>query len=492
MSSIPLYYQTVAELTELLTKRHISAVELMQTFIERTQAVESKVKAFISFDPEHALLQARASDERRAQNKTLGLLDGVPIGIKDILAQKDAPLTCASRMLKDYVSPYDATVIQKLRSSGAILWGRLNMDEFAMGSSNEHSYFHKTFNPWNLLCVPGGSSGGSAAAVSAGEAPITLGTDTGGSIRQPAAFCGIAGLKPTYGRVSRYGLAAFASSLDQIGLLGRTLKDIALFLEVISGQDPLDSTSYPQAVPNFAHALEQSKAAKRLFTLGVPEAYFSKGLDPEIAEAVQKAVRFYEEQGCQIKPIELPSTELAVAVYYIISTAEASSNLARYDGIRYTHRSAEAKDIFEIYCKSRAEGFGDEVKRRILLGTYVLSSGYYDAFYIKAQKARVAIRNGFTKAFKSVDAILTPTTPTVAFKIGQRSQDPFEMYLSDAYTIAVNLAGLPALSIPCGFNSEQLPIGFQLIGKPFQEETLLAIGNLFEHNHTYHTIYPNL
>jgi aspartyl-tRNA(Asn)/glutamyl-tRNA(Gln) amidotransferase subunit A len=474
---------TMAELSRQMAAGTVSSEEVTRAFIERARAVEPKVKAFLHRDEEDALEQARAADVRRAKGYGRGPLDGVPIGIKDVLAVKDQPLTCASKMLEKFVSPYDATVIGRLREAGAVLWGRLNMDEFAMGSSTENSAYQKTANPWDLERIPGGSSGGSAACVAAGMAPAALGSDTGGSIRQPAALCGIVGLKPTYGRVSRYGLVAFASSLDQIGPMTRTVEDAALLMQSLAGHDPLDSTSLKQEVPDYAAAVA---APKRKWTVGVPREFFGEGLDPEVQTAVEAAVKYYEAQGCAVRDVSLPHTNLAVPVYYIIATAEASSNLARYDGVRYSHRSARAKDHVDMYFKSRAEGFGPEVKRRIILGTYVLSSGYYDAYYLRAQKVRTLIRGDFENAFKDVDAVLTPTTPTAAFKRGEKSDDPLAMYLSDIYTISVNLAGLPGISLPCGFTKSGLPIGMQLIGRPFAEGDLLAMARLFEAGHGFH------
>ncbi|MDQ8203677.1 Asp-tRNA(Asn)/Glu-tRNA(Gln) amidotransferase subunit GatA [Pelagicoccus sp. SDUM812003] len=486
-----LYYKTASELSELLDKKELSAVELTKTVIERTKAVEDRVAAFNSYDEADALKQAEASDLRRAGGKTLGPLDGIPVGIKDVLAVKDQPLTCSSKMLENFVSPYDATCIQKLRSNGAVLWGRLNMDEYAMGSSTENSAFKKTSNPWNLDCVPGGSSGGSAAALAAGEAPLTLGSDTGGSIRQPASYCGVVGLKPTYGRVSRFGLAAFASSLDQVGPMARSVKDAAMLLQGIAGHDERDSTSYRADVPDYLAAMESLKGKK--WTLGLPKEYFENVSDESAMKPVQDAIEFYRSLGCEIKEVSLPHTEYAVATYYIIATAEASSNLARYDGIRYTHRAEafDAKDSVDIYCQSRAEGFGEEVKRRVILGTYVLSSGYYDAYYLKAQKVRTLIRRDFENAFKEVDAILAPTSPSTAFKKGEKTADPLSMYLSDIYTISANLAGIAGLSLPCGY-SDGLPVGLQVLGKPFKEEEILAVAQAFESAHDFKNQHPNL
>jgi aspartyl-tRNA(Asn)/glutamyl-tRNA(Gln) amidotransferase subunit A len=483
-----LYYQSITELSAALQARRISAVDLMQAVIARTQAVEGRVHAFNSYDVEDALAQARASDERRARGEARGPLDGIPIGLKDVIAVNGQPLTASSRMLQNFVSPYDATVTQRLRDAGAICWGRLNMDEFAMGSSTENSAFGPTANPYALDCVPGGSSGGSAAAVAAGETIVSLGSDTGGSIRQPASFCNVVGLKPTYGLVSRYGLIAFASSLDQIGPFGRSVEDTAIVLGAIAGHDPRDSTSWRADVPDYRAALQSRQGPWRI---GIPREYFGEGLDPEVAASVQAAVRFYEAQGCTVKDVSLPHTEYGIGVYYIIATAECSSNLARFDGIRYGHRSKDAKDAVEIYSKSRAEGFGAEVKRRIILGTYVLSSGYYDAYYLRAQKVRTLIRQDFLNAYRDVDVILTPTAPTPAFRRGAKA-DPLAMYLCDIYTIGVNLAGLPAVSVPCGFSADGRPIGMQLIGQPFGEAELLAMAHTYERAHAWGQRRPTL
>jgi aspartyl-tRNA(Asn)/glutamyl-tRNA(Gln) amidotransferase subunit A len=485
-----LIFQPATELAALLEARKISSVELTQTFIDRTKAVEDRVRAFNSFDVADALTQARASDARRAAGHARGALDGIPVGLKDVIAVAGQPLTCSSKMLANFVSPYDATVATRLKNAGAVLWGRLNMDEFAMGSSTENSAFQTTSNPWDLERVPGGSSGGPAAALAAGEAPLTLGSDTGGSIRQPASLCGVVGLKPTYGLVSRYGLVAFASSLDQIGPFARTVEDAALLLGVIGGHDPRDSTSYPAAIPDYRTEIKKHQGP---WKLGVPKEYFGPGLDPEVADAVRKAIEFYRSSGCEIREVSLPvAADYAIATYYIIATAEASSNLARYDGVRYGHRSKEASNAIDIYFKSRAEGFGPEVKRRIILGTYVLSSGYYDAFYLRAQKVRTLIRQDFLNAYREVDALLAPVAPTAAFKKGEKSSDPLAMYLSDIYTISLNLAGLPGISIPCGFTQSGLPIGLQIIGQPFQESGLLAIARAYEQAHEWSQIHPKL
>lgn len=486
--SSDLFFKSAAELAALLAGKHLSSVDLMRGVIARTKAVDGRVHAFNSFDEADALAQAAASDARRAAGQTRGPLDGVPIGLKDVIAVEGQPLTASSKMLANFVSPYDATVTQKLKNAGAICWGRLNLDEFAMGSSTENSAFGPTSNPWDLTRVPGGSSGGSAAALAAGEAIATLGSDTGGSIRQPAALCGVVGLKPTYGLVSRYGLIAFASSLDQIGPFTRTVEDAAIVLGAIAGHDPRDSTSFNAEIPDYRAELASRKGP---WKLGIPKEYFAEGLDPEVSAAVEQAIAFYKAQGCEIKEVSLPHTRYCLDTYYIIATAEASSNLARYDGIRYGHRSKEATDIVDLYFKSRAEGFGAEVKRRIILGTYVLSSGYYDAYYLRAQKVRTLIRQDFLDAYKQVDALITPTSPIPAFKIGEKS-DPLAMYLCDIYTIGVNLAGLPGISVPCGFTQSGLPIGVQLIGQPFQEANLLAIAHAYERAHPWSAKHPSL
>jgi len=493
-----LCYSTISELSGRLGRGDLSAVELMQAVIARTRKVDGRVGAFNSFDEEDALGQARASDERRAKARASGAdgrgrpLEGIPVGIKDVVAVAGQPLTASSRMLENYVSPYDATVARKLKEAGAICWGRLNLDEFAMGSSTENSAFRTTSNPWDLERVPGGSSGGSAAAVAAGEAVAALGSDTGGSIRQPAALCNVVGLKPTYGRVSRYGLIAFASSLDQIGPFARSVEDAASVLGAIAGHDPRDSTSVRMDVPDYAGGMAALAKSGRRWRLGIAKEYFGEGLDPEVGAAVQAAVDEYRGLGCEIREVSLPHTRYAIGAYYIIATAECSSNLARYDGVRYGRRSKDATDALDIYFKSRAEGFGPEVKRRIILGTYVLSSGYYDAYYLRAQKVRTLIRRDFLDAFAQVDAILTPTSPTPAFRKGEKAADPLAMYLSDIYTIGVNLAGLPGMSIPCGFTRGGLPIGLQAIGQPFRETELLAIAGAYEKRTDWRTRRPRL
>ncbi len=481
-------FQTLTEVADQLSTGSVSSVEVTQAVIDQTQAVDDRVNSFISTDVPDALAQAQAADTRRAAGESRGPLDGVPIAMKDVIAVRDQPLTAGSKMLEKFVSPYDATVTTKLKDAGAVLWGRANCDEFAMGSSTENSAFKTTSNPYDLSRVPGGSSGGSAAALAAGEAIATLGSDTGGSIRQPAAFCNVVGLKPTYGLVSRFGLAAYASSLDQIGSFTRSVEDAAVMLGAIAGHDERDSTSFKTPIPDYRAALTERKGP---WKLGIPKEYFGEGLDPEVGAAVEKAIAFYREQGCEIKEVSLPHTEYCLSTYYIIATAEASSNLARYDGVRYTHRSADAKSVEDVYFKSRAEGFGDEVKRRIILGTYVLSSGYYDAYYLRAQKVRTLIRQDFLNAYQDVDAVLTPTTPTPAFKVGETA-DPLSMYLQDIYTVSVNLAGLPGVSMPGGFSESGLPIGFQLIGQPYQEANLLAIAHAYDTAHDWTTRLPNL
>lgn len=476
---------TISELTAKLAARDVSAREITQACLDQINRVDGQIHAFISHDAADALAQADAIDKEisaGASHHQKPLL-GMPIAIKDVIAVKNHPLNCGSKLLGNFISPYDATVIQKLKAAGAIVFGRLNMDEFAMGSSTENSAFGLTRNPWDTSRIPGGSSGGSAAAVAAHECIATLGSDTGGSIRQPAALCGCVGLKPTYGRVSRYGLVAFASSLDQIGPFTKDVTDAATLLEVLSGVDPADSTSVPQPVPNYRAALNgQIKGLK----LGIAKEFMVGGLDPEVKQAVDAAVKQLEKLGAEIVEVSLPHTDYAVATYYIIATAEASANLARFDGVRYCAR-VDGADPIEMYSKTRGAGFGPEVKRRIILGTYVLSSGYYDAYYLRAQKVRTLIRNDFLKAFEKVDAIVTPTTPTAAFKAGEKSGDPLQMYLSDIFTISCNLAGIPGISVPCGFTtSPKLPIGLQFLGKPFGEETILKLAHAYEQSTSWH------
>jgi aspartyl-tRNA(Asn)/glutamyl-tRNA(Gln) amidotransferase subunit A len=481
---------TITELRKRLNSRESSSREIVQACLARVDAVEPRLQAFLKWDATDALAQAEEADRMLAQGEGPGRpLLGIPIGLKDVIAVKGQQLTCGSKILGNFVSPYDATVAQKLKKAGAILFGRLNMDEFAMGSSTENSAFQVTRNPWDLERTPGGSSGGAAAAVAADECIAALGSDTGGSIRQPAAFCGCVGLKPTYGRVSRFGLVAFASSLDQIGPFGKTVADAATMLQAISGSDKRDATSVPQPVPDYSTALQRGVKALKI---GLVKEYQHGGLDPEIKAAIEAAVLQLQKLGAEVVEVSLPHTDYAIATYYIIATAEASANLARFDGVRYGQRVAGA-DVLEMYGKTRGAGFGAEVKRRILLGTYVLSSGYYDAYYLRAQKVRSLIRQDFLKAFESVDAILTPTTPTAAFKVGEKTSDPLQMYLMDIFTISANLAGICGISLPCGFTSTpRLPIGLQLLGKPFGEETILAIAQAYEQSTGWHAQKPAL
>ena len=475
---------TISELAARLARREVSAREATQACLDQIARVDGQLHAFISHDPADALAQADAADQLRAGGGAAGRpLLGVPVAVKDVLAVKNQPLNCGSKILGKYVSPYDATAVEKLKAAGAIVFGRLNMDEFAMGSSTENSAFGVTRNPWDPTRIPGGSSGGSAAAVAADECLAALGSDTGGSIRQPAALCGCVGLKPTYGRISRYGLVAFASSLDQIGPFTKDVYDAATLLGVLSGHDPRDATSLPQPVPDYAAALTGNIQGLKL---GLPKEYLIGGLDPEVKAAVDAAVKKFTELGAEIVEISLPHTDYAVATYYIIATAEASANLARFDGIRYGAR-VEGDNPIELYARTRGAGFGPEVKRRIILGTYVLSSGYYDAYYLRAQKVRTLIRNDFLEAFETVDAIVTPTTPTAAFKVGEKSDDPLQMYLSDIFTISCNLAGICGLSVPCGFTrSPKLPLGLQLLGPPFGEATLLRLAHAYEQGTPWH------
>jgi aspartyl-tRNA(Asn)/glutamyl-tRNA(Gln) amidotransferase subunit A len=483
-----LHKLSLCELQKKFTAGEVTAVEIVRAYFLRIGQVESKIRAYVTQTKDAALQQAADLDARlKGWRKTLPLT-GMPLAIKDNLCTDGLPTTCASRMLQHFVPPYDATVIAKLRAQDYLLLGKTNLDEFAMGSSTEHSAFGPSRNPWNLHCVPGGSSGGSAAAVAADECVAALGSDTGGSIRQPAAFCGVVGLKPTYGRVSRYGLIAFASSLDQVGPITKNVSDAALLLGAIAGHDPMDSTSADLPVPDYGKALKK-KDLKKL-TVGVPIEFFAEGLDSEVEQAVRAAISELKNLGGTIKEIHLPRTDAAVAVYYVIATAEASSNLARYDGVKFGLRAKETKDLLDLYTKTRQEGFGPEVKRRIMLGTYALSSGYYDAYYAKAQAVRTLICQDFRDAFNDVDLIVAPVTPTPAFRLGEKSEDPLQMYLSDIYTISVNLAGLPAISVPCGISTGGLPIGLQLIARAFEEETLLRAAHAYEQSTQWHVKKP--
>ena len=479
---------SLCELQKKFTAGEVTATEIVRGYFLRIGQVEQKVKAYLTQTKDAALAKAGALDEKLKGWRKTKPMTGMPLAIKDNLCTEGVPTTCSSRMLQHFIPPYDATVIAKLQEQEYILLGKTNLDEFAMGSSTEHSAFGPSRNPWNLHCVPGGSSGGAAAAVAADECVAALGSDTGGSIRQPAAFCGVVGLKPTYGRVSRYGLVAFASSLDQIGPITKDVPDAALLLGAIAGHDPMDSTSADLPVPDYMKALKK-KDVKKL-KIGVPMEFFAEGLDPEVEQAVRAAIEELKSLGGQIKEIQLPRTDAAVAVYYVIATAEASSNLARYDGVKFGLRAKETKDLLDLYMKTRQEGFGPEVKRRIMLGTYALSAGYYDAYYGKAQAVRTLIRQDFHEAFKEVDLIATPVTPTPAFKLGEKSENPLQMYLSDIYTISVNLAGLPAISVPCGFSKGGLPIGLQLIGRAFEEETLLRAAHAYEQSTQWHLKKP--
>ncbi len=483
-----LHKLSLSELQKKFTAGEVTAVEIVRAYGLRIGQVESKVKAYVTQTRDAALQQATELDVRLRGWRKTRPLTGMPLAIKDNLCTEGVPTTCSSRMLQHFIPPYDATVVAKLRAQDYILLGKTNLDEFAMGSSTEHSAFGPSRNPWNLHCVPGGSSGGSAAAVAADECVAALGSDTGGSIRQPAALCGVVGLKPTYGRVSRYGLVAFASSLDQVGPITKDVSDAALLLGAIAGHDPMDSTSADLPVPDYLKALRK-KDLKKL-TVGVPVEFFAEGLDPEVEQAVRAAIGELKNLGGTVKEIHLPRTDAAVAVYYVIATAEASSNLARYDGVKYGLRAKETKDLLDLYTKTRQEGFGPEVKRRIMLGTYALSSGYYDAYYGKAQAVRTLICQDFQAAFNDVDLIVTPVTPTPAFKLGEKSEDPLQMYLSDIYTISINLAGLPAISVPCGLSKAGLPIGLQLIGRAFEEETLLRAAHAYEQSTQWHIKKP--
>ena len=468
---------TVHELQEKLKSRELTITDITKAYIDRINEKEKDVQAFITPLTKQAMEKAKEIQEKKEKGEIAGELAGIPIGIKDNLCTKGIKTTCASKMLENFVSPYDATVVEKLNDENMINLGKMNMDEFAMGSSTEHSYFKKTKNPWNLNKVPGGSSGGSAAAVAAGLVPWALGSDTGGSIRQPSSLCGVVGLKPTYGLVSRYGLVAYASSLDQIGPITKDVKDAAILLNIIAGHDEKDTTSSDRLKVDYTKALKNDVKGLKI---GVPKEFFGEGINEEVKESLQKAIEKYKDLGAEIEEFSLDISEYALATYYIIACAEASSNLGRFDGIRYTYRTPEFKNLKEIYKKSRSEAFGSEVKRRIILGTYVLSSGYYDAYYKKAQQVRTLVMNEFNKGFEKYDVILTPTSPTVAFDIGSKSENPLEMYLADICTVSVNVAGLPGISIPCGVDKEGMPIGMQLIGNKFCEETILNAAYTFE------------
>jgi aspartyl-tRNA(Asn)/glutamyl-tRNA(Gln) amidotransferase subunit A len=477
-----LYELTIHELHRMLKNREVSSVEATRSMLERIGAVEGRVRSFITVTPDEALKNAEAADRRIAEGK-IDVLTGIPVALKDIFLTAGIRTTCASRILENFIPPYDSTAVAKLKEKGIVLVGKLNQDEFAMGSSTESSWFGTTRNPWHPDYIPGGSSGGSASCIAARQATATLGTDTGGSIRQPASHCGCVGLKPTYGRVSRYGVIAYASSLDQVGPVTRDVADCAIMLGAVAGHDPKDSTSVKLPVPDYSAALVHDVKGLKI---GLPREYFIEGLDPSVKKAMDEAIATYQGLGAEFMEISLPHTDYAVATYYLIATAEASSNLARYDGVRFGHRNTDARGLLDMYMLSRDEGFGAEVKRRIMLGTYALSSGYYDAYYLKAQKVRTLIMRDFIKAFETVDVMLTPVAPTPAFKIGEKFNDPLQMYLSDIFTIPVNLAGTCGISVPAGFSREGLPIGMQLIGRPFGEETILRAAYAFEQNTGWH------
>ena len=479
-----LFNLTIHELNDMLRKGETTSQAVTESVLGRIRAVDNKVKAYITVTEEVALRQAEQADKRIKAKDASSPLLGIPIAVKDNMCTDGIKTTCASKILGNFVPPYDATVVRKLNQAGYVLCGKPNMDEFAMGSSTENSGFFITKNPWDLERIPGGSSGGSAAATAAGECIGSLGSDTGGSIRQPAACCGVVGLKPTYGRVSRFGLVAFASSLDQIGPITKDVTDSALLMNVISGHDVKDSTSANIPAPDFTKALKKDAKGLRI---GLPREYFIEGMDPEVEKAVRDAVKTLEGLGATVVEVSLPHTDYAVATYYILATSEASSNLARYDGIKYGFRAEGAKDLLDLYMKSRSQGFGPEVKRRIMLGTYALSAGYYDAYYKKGQQARTLIKGDFDEAFRMVDVIATPTAPTAAFRIGEKSSDPLQMYLSDIFTISVNLAGIPGISLPCGFTSTNLPIGLQLLGKHFDEGSILHAAFAYEQATEWHT-----
>ena len=468
---------TVHELQEKLKNKELTVTQIVDAYTENIENRENDVQAFVTTLNNEAKKQAQEIQEKIDNGEELGEFAGIPIGIKDNMCTKGVKTTCSSRMLENFIAPYDATVVEKLKDENIINLGKLNMDEFAMGGSTEYSYFKKTRNPWNLNKVPGGSSGGSAAAVAAGMVPWALGSDTGGSIRQPSSFCGVVGLKPTYGLVSRYGLVAFASSLDQIGPITKDVKDSAMLLNLIAGHDKKDTTSEDREKIDYTKCLKNSVKGLKI---GVPKEFFGEGINKEVKESLEKAMKIYKEMGAIVEEISLDVAQYSLATYYIIACAEASSNLGRFDGIRYGHRAKDFKNIRELFVKSRSEGFGPEVKRRIILGTYVLSSGYYDAYYKKAQQVRTLVTNEFNKAFEKYDVILTPTSPTVAFDIGSKTTNPLEMYLSDICTVSVNIAGLPGISIPCGVDSAGMPIGMQLIGNKFCEETILNAAYTFE------------
>ena len=477
---------TVHELMEKMSNKELSSEEVTKAYIDRIDEKEKDVKAFVTTLCDEALNTAKEIDKKKNNGERLSNLAGIPIGIKDNICTKGIRTTCSSKMLEDFISPYDATVIEKLNNENLINLGKLNMDEFAMGASTEYSYFKKTSNPWDLSTVPGGSSGGSAAAVAANLVPWALGSDTGGSIRQPASFCGVVGLKPTYGLVSRYGLVAFASSLDQIGPITKDVEDAAILLNIIAGHDEKDSTSYDIPKKDYTKALKNDVKGLKI---GIPKEYWGEGINEEVKQKLEEAIEIYKKLGAEVEEFSLDIADYALATYYIIACAEASSNLGRFDGIRYGHRTENYTNLKELYRNSRSEGFGPEVKRRIILGTYVLSSGYYDAYYKKAQQVRTLVKKEFDKAFEKYDVLLTPTSPNVAFEMGTKSNNPLEMYLADICTVSVNIAGLPGISIPCGVNSDNMPIGMQLIGNKFEEEKILNAAYTFEQEYKFREKY---
>ena len=477
---------TVHELQEKLAKRELTSEEIVQAYVNRINAKEKDVKAFVTTLCDEALKEAKEIKKKKKNGEELSSLAGIPIGIKDNMCTKGVKTTCSSKMLENFIAPYNATVVEKLNEENLIDLGKLNMDEFAMGASTEYSYFKKTCNPWNLKTVPGGSSGGSAAAVAANLVPWALGSDTGGSIRQPSSFCGVVGLKPTYGLVSRYGLVAFASSLDQIGPITKDVRDSAMLLNIIAGHDERDTTSYNMPKKDYTKALNGNVKGLKI---GIPKEYFGEGINEEVKAKLEEAIETYKKLGAEVQEFSLDIAQYALATYYIIACAEASSNLGRFDGIRYGYRTENYTNLKELYKNSRSEGFGPEVKRRIILGTYVLSSGYYDAYYKKAQQVRTLVKKEFDKAFEKYDVLLTPTSPTVAFEMGTRSENPLEMYLADICTVSVNIAGLPGISIPCGVNGENMPIGMQLIGNKFEEEKILNVAYAFEQEYKFREKY---
>jgi len=483
---------SIRELHQQLIRKERTAVEITEAALERLQALEPKVHSFLTITADQALEQAQQVDAKIAAGEAIGPLAGIPIGIKDNMCTKGIRTTCGSRILENFVPPYESTVTQRLKDAGAIMLGKTNMDEFAMGSSTESSAYQLTANPWDLERVPGGSSGGSAAAVASGQCVVALGSDTGGSIRQPASFCGVVGMKPTYGLVSRYGLVAYASSLDQIGPFGRTVEDVAMLLGAIAGYDPMDSTSLKVEIPDYASALRPDFKPRGKLRVGIIKETFGEGLDGVVEQAVTKAVEQLQALGAEIQVISCPQFRYGLPTYYIIAPSEASANLARYDGVKYGFRAEDPENLLKMYAKTRAAGFGAEVKRRIMIGTYTLSAGYYDAYYLKAQKVRTLIKKDFEKAFQQVDVLVCPTAPTTAFKAGEKTDDPISMYLSDLMTIPVNLAGLPALSLPCGFDDLGLPIGMQMIGNVLQEDLLLSVAHAYEQATRWHERMPKL